>query len=217
MTTKIKVMIVDDHGIVRQGLRTYLDLLEDITIIAEAENGLVALEKVKQFNPDIVLMDLVMPEMDGIEATHKICGSYPDVKVIVLTSFTEDEKVFAAIKTGAVGYLLKDISPPDLAKAIQAVHSGETSLHPEITKKLMNQFVSPKSDIEITPDELTPREMEVLQLIAQGLSNKELAKKLTISEKTVKTHLSSIFSKLHLSDRTQAAIYALKHNLVPDD
>ena len=217
MTTKIKVMIVDDHGIVRQGLRTYLDLIEDITIIAEAENGLDALEKVKQFNPDIVLMDLVMPEMDGIEATQKICGSYPGVKVIVLTSFTEDEQVFSAIKAGAVGYLLKDISPPDLAKAIQAVHSGETHLHPEITKKLMNQFVSPKSDIEITPDELTPREMEVLQLIAQGLSNKELANKLTISEKTVKTHLSSIFSKLHLSDRTQAAIYALKHNLVPDD
>ena len=217
MTTKIKVMIVDDHGIVRQGLRTYLDLLEDITIIAEAENGLDALEKVKQFNPDIVLMDLVMPEMDGIEATHKICGSYPDVKVIVLTSFTEDEKVFSAIKAGAVGYLLKDISPPELAKAIQAVHSGETHLHPEITKKLMNQFVSPKSEAETPPEDLTPREMEVLQLIAQGLSNKELANKLTISEKTVKTHLSSIFSKLHLSDRTQAAIYALKHNLVPDD
>ena len=217
MATKIKVMIVDDHGIVRQGLRTYLDLLEDITIVAEAENGLDALEKVKQFNPDIVLMDLVMPEMDGIEATQKICGSYPDVKVIVLTSFTEDEKVFSAIKAGAVGYLLKDVSPPDLAKAIQAVHSGETHLHPEITKKLMNQFISPKSDIEITPDELTPREMEVLQWIAHGLSNKELANKLTISEKTVKTHLSSIFSKLHLSDRTQAAIYALKHNLVPDD
>ena len=217
MTTKIKVMIVDDHGIVRQGLRTYLDLLEDIIIVAEAENGLEALEKVRQFNPDIVLMDLVMPEMDGIEATHKICGSYPDVKVIVLTSFTEDEQVFSAIKAGAVGYLLKDISPPDLVKAIQAVHKGETHLHPEITKKLMNQFVSPKSEAEITPDELTPREMEVLQLIAQGLSNKELAKKLTISEKTVKTHLSSIFSKLHLSDRTQAAIYALKHNLVPDD
>ena len=217
MTTKIKVMIVDDHGIVRQGLRTYLDLLEDIAIVAEAENGLDALEKVKQFNPDIVLMDLVMPEMDGIEATQKICGSYPGVKVIVLTSFTEDEKVFSAIKAGAVGYLLKDISPPDLAKAIQAVHKGEMHLHPDITKKLMNQFVSPKSVAETSPENLTPREMEVLQWIAQGLSNKELAKKLTISEKTVKTHLSSIFSKLHLSDRTQAAIYALKHNLVPDD
>jgi len=217
MTTKIKVLIVDDHGIVRQGLRTYLDLLEDITIVAEAENGLDALDKVKQFFPDIVLMDLVMPEMDGIEATHRICGSYPDVKVIVLTSFTEDEQVFSAIKAGAVGYLLKDISPPDLVKAIQAVHSGETHLHPEITKKLMKQFVSPKSAIDITPDELTPREMEVLQLIAHGLSNKELANKLTISEKTVKTHLSSIYNKLHLSDRTQAAIYALKNHLVSDD
>ena len=215
MTSEIKVLIVDDHGIVRQGLRKYLDLHENITIVGEAENGFAALEKVNKFTPDIVLMDLVMPEMDGIEATQKIIAAYPGIKVIVLTSFTEDDKVFSAIKAGAVGYLLKDISPPDLAKAIQAVHSGETHLHPDITKKLMNQFVNPKSEAEITPEDLTPREMEVLQLIAQGLSNKELAEELTISEKTVKTHLSSIYSKLNLSDRTQAAIYALKHDLVP--
>jgi len=160
MTTNIKVMIVDDHGIVRQGLRTYLDLLEDISIVAEAENGYDALEKVQQFKPDIILMDLVMPKMDGIEATQKICGSYPEVKVIALTSFTEDEQVFSVIKAGAVGYLLKDISPPDLAKAIQAVHKGETHLHPDITKKLMKQFVNPKSEAETMPDELTPREMK---------------------------------------------------------
>ena len=216
--TEIRAIIADDEAHLRNHLKSLLSRIwPELKIVSEAENGLDALDKVKQFNPEIVLMDLVMPEMDGIEATQKVCGSYPGVKVIVLTSFTEDEQVFSAIKAGAVGYLLKDISPPDLAKAIQAVHSGETHLHPEITKKLMNQFVSPKSDIEITPAELTPREMEVLQLIAQGLSNKELANKLTISEKTVKTHLSSIFSKLHLSDRTQAAIYALKHNLVPDD
>ena len=215
MTSEINVLIVDDHGIVRQGLRKYLDLHENITIVGEAENGFDALEKVNQFTPDIVLMDLVMPEMDGIEATQKIIATHPDIKVIVLTSFTEDDKVFSAIKAGAVGYLLKDISPPDLAKAIQAVHSGETHLHPDITKKLMNQFVNPKSEAEITPEDLTPREMEVLQLVAQGLSNKELAEELTISEKTVKTHLSSIYSKLNLSDRTQAAIYALKHDLVP--
>ena len=214
MTTNIKVVIVDDHGIVRQGLRTYLDLIEEITIVAEAENGLDALEEVKQFNPDIVLMDLVMPEMDGIEATQQICGSYPGVKVIVLTSFTEDEKVFSAIKAGAVGYLLKDISPPDLAKAIQAVHSGETHLHPEITKKLMNQFVSPKSDIEITPNELTPREMEVLQWIAQGLSNKELAKELTISEKTVKTHVNRILKKLGVDNRTKAVLVAMERKVI---
>jgi NarL family two-component system response regulator LiaR len=215
MTPEINVLIVDDHGIVRQGLRKYLDLHENITIVGEAENGFDALEKVNQFTPDIVLMDLVMPEMDGIEATQKIIATHPDIKVIVLTSFTEDDKVFSAIKAGAVGYLLKDVSPPDLAKAIQAVHSGETHLHPDITKKLMNQFVNPKSEAEITPEDLTPREMEVLQLVAQGLSNKELAKELTISEKTVKTHLSSIYGKLNLSDRTQAAIYALKHDLVP--
>ena len=215
MTSKITVLIVDDHGIVRQGLRKYLDLHENITIVGEAENGFAALEKLNQFTPDIVLMDLVMPEMDGIEATQKIIAAHPNIKVIVLTSFTEDDKVFSAIKAGAVGYLLKDVSPPDLAKAIQAVHSGETHLHPDITKKLMNQFVNPKSGTEIIPENLTPREMEVLQLVAQGLSNKELGKELTISEKTVKTHLSSIYSKLNLSDRTQAAIYALKHDLVP--
>ena len=215
MTSEINVLIVDDHGIVRQGLRKYLDLHENITIVGEAENGFDALEKVNQFTPDIVLMDLVMPEMDGIEATQKIIAAYPGIKVIVLTSFTEDDKVFSAIKAGAVGYLLKDVSPPDLAKAIQAVHSGETHLHSDITKKLMNQFVNPKSEAETTLEDLTPREMEVLQLVAQGLSNKELAKELTISEKTVKTHLSSIYGKLNLSDRTQAAIYALKHDLVP--
>jgi NarL family two-component system response regulator LiaR len=215
MTSEINVLIVDDHGIVRQGLRKYLDLHENITIVGEAENGLTAVEKVNQFTPDIVLMDLVMPEMDGIEATQKIIAVHPGIKVIVLTSFSEDDKVFSAIKAGAVGYLLKDVSPPDLAKAIQAVHSGETHLHPDITKKLMNQFVNPKSESETGPEDLTPRELEVLQFIAQGLSNKELAIELTISEKTVKTHLSSIYSKLNLSDRTQAAIYALKHDLVP--
>jgi NarL family two-component system response regulator LiaR len=216
MTTEIKVLLVDDHGVVRQGLRTYLDLFEDINIVGEAANGIEAIDRVNENKPDIVLMDLVMPEMDGIEATRKIMTIHPDIKIIVLTSFSDDDKVFPAIRSGAAGYLLKDISPPDLRKAIQSVHKGETHLHPEITKKLMNQFVTPKVEAEVKTDELTPREIEVLQLIAEGLSNKELAQDLSISEKTVKTHVSSILGKLQLEDRTQAAIYAYKHGFVKE-
>jgi NarL family two-component system response regulator LiaR len=214
---RISVLIVDDHGIVRQGLRTYLDLLDDIEVIGEAENGVEAVAQVRQHRPDVVLMDLVMPEMDGIEATRQVGAISPITKVIVLTSFMEDEMVFPAIKAGAAGYLLKDVSPSDLAGAIQAVHEGETRLHPEITKKLVNQFVSPQAEPTTTPAELTPRELEVLRLLAQGMSNRELAQMLVISEKTVKTHVSNILSKLHLADRTQAAIYAYKHGLVPGD
>lgn len=213
---RISVLIVDDHRIVRQGLRTYLDLLDDIEVVGEAANGAEAVAQVKQYRPNIVLMDLVMPEMDGIEATRQIGDISTSTKVIVLTSFTEDEKVFPAIKAGAAGYLLKDVSPSELASAIRAVHRGEARLHPDITKKLMSQFVSPAVEPMAAPDELTARELEVLRLIAQGMSNRQVAQTLTISTKTVKTHVSNILSKLHLDDRTQAAIYAYKHGLVPD-
>ena len=144
--TKIEVLIVDDHGVVRQGLRTYLELLDDIEVIGEAENGLEAMAQVRQHQPDVVLMDLVMPEMDGIEATRQVSAISPSTRVIVLTSFADDEKVFPAIKAGATGYLLKDVSPADLATAIRAVHAGETHLHPDITKKLVDQLASPKTD-----------------------------------------------------------------------
>ena len=214
---KISVLIVDDHGVVRQGLRTYLELLDDIEVIGEAQNGVEAVALVRQHRPDVILMDLMMPEMDGIEATRQIGAISPTTKVIALTSFTDDEMVFPAIKAGAAGYLLKDVSPPDLAKAIQAVHEGENRLHPDITKKLMNQFVSPKVEPTAAPDELTARELEVLRLIAQGMSNRELAQALVISEKTVKTHVSNILSKLHLADRTQAAIYALEQGLASEE
>ena len=213
---RIKVLIVDDHGIVRQGLRTYLDLLDDIEIVGEAENGVEAVAQVKQHQPHVVLMDLVMPEMDGIEATRQIGTISPETKVIVLTSFTEDDQVFPAIQAGAAGYLLKDVSPTDLANAIQAVHRGEAQLHPDIARKLMSQFVSLTAEPKAAPDELTTRELEVLRLIGRGMSNREIARALTISEKTVKTHVSHILSKLHLGDRTQAAIYAYKHGLVPE-
>jgi NarL family two-component system response regulator LiaR len=211
---KINVLIVDDHGMVRQGLRTYLNLMEDIEVVGEAQNGTEALAQVRRHKPDVVLMDLVMPEMDGIEATRRIGEIHPETKVIVLSSFTEDDKVFPAIKSGAAGYLLKDISPTDLANAIRAVIRGKTQLHPDIAKKLMNQFVDPKARIEGISEDLTPREVEVLGLLAQGMSNAELADALFISEKTIKTHISNILGKLNLADRTQAAIYAYKHGLV---
>lgn len=212
--SKIRVMIVDDHAVVRQGLITFLELQDNIEIVAEADDGPVAVERAKNKKPDVILMDLVMNKMSGIEATRKIKEFDPMVKIIVLTSFSDDKMVFPAIKAGAMGYLLKDISPGDLSKAIESVHRGETQLHPEIARKLMNQFVSPKRSASVNPGELTDREMEVLCLIADGLSNSQLAEKLFISEKTVKTHVSKILAKLDLADRTQAAIYALKHGLV---
>ena len=213
---KIRVLIVDDHGLVRQGLRTYLELMDDLEVIGEAENGSDAVSLVAQHQPDVVLMDLVMPVMDGIEATRRVGVASPGTRVIVLTSFADDERVFPAIRAGATGYLLKDVSPADLAHAIRAVHAGETHLHPDITRKLVDQFAGPETGPRPTPDELTPRETEVLQLIAQGMSNREIGQSLTISEKTVKTHVSNILSKLRLSDRTQAAIYAHRHGVALD-
>jgi NarL family two-component system response regulator LiaR len=217
MTSPIRIVIADDHTIVRKGIRAVLRNLPDIEVVGEASNGWEAIAKVGELQPDVVLMDLVMPGMDGIEATRQIRAISPDTKVIVLTSFSDDDKVFPAIKAGAAGYLLKDVSPPDLAQAIQAAHRGETPLHPDITTRLMNQFVSPGVEPAPVSSELTPRELEVLGLIAQGMNNRQIALALTISEKTVKTHVSNILGKLRLADRTQAAIYAYKHGLVSED
>lgn len=214
---KISVLIVDDHGIVRQGLRTYLELLNDIEITGEAENGFDAVEQVRLLQPDIVLMDLEMPQMNGVEATRQILALNGRTKVIVLTSFTDDELVFPAIEAGATGYLLKDVDPTELHHAIQAVHAGEVQLHPDVMKKLIQRTAAPQKDTISAQGDLTPRELEVLVHIAQGQSNREIALSLSISEKTVKTHVGHILSKLHLSDRTQAAIYAHKHSLAPDD
>jgi NarL family two-component system response regulator LiaR len=220
----IKVLIVDDHAMVRQGLQTFLTLSEGIEVVGEAANGLEAVEQVRQHRPHVVLMDLVMPELDGIEATRRIRALSPETQVLALTSFIDDEKVFTAIEAGALGYLLKDVSPDDLVEAIKAAHRGEAQLHPEATKKLMSQVVTKARQPEPAPSkpgkpgsaELTERELEVLRLIATGLSNREIAQELTIAEKTVKTHVSNILSKLHLADRTQAAIYALQEGLGPE-
>ncbi len=210
---KIKVLIVDDHAIVRQGLHTFLELQPDIEIVGEAENGLEAVEHTKHGCPDVVLLDLVMPKMDGIEATHKILESCPGSKVLILTSFGDDDKVFPAIRAGALGYLLKDIPPAELVKAVREAHGGKAQLHPDIARKLMAEVAGRGEKPGPEPDALTEREGEVLRLIARGYSNQQIARELTLSEKTVKTHVSSILSKLGVEDRTQAAIYALKQGL----
>jgi NarL family two-component system response regulator LiaR len=213
--SKIRVLIVDDHRVVRQGLRTFLELQPDIMVVGEAGDGQTAVEMTRQLHPQVVLMDLVMPGLDGISATRQLKALGIGVNVIVLTSFTEDDKVFPAIQAGASGYLLKDVSPDELVEAIRAAHRGEARLHPNIARKLMEQVVQQAGAIRHTPPgELTDREMDVVRLVAHGHSNHEIAQALVISEKTVKTHISNILGKLQLEDRTQLAIYAIKHGLV---
>jgi NarL family two-component system response regulator LiaR len=213
-TIKIKVVIVDDHEVVRQGLRGFLEVQEDFELVGEAGDGITAVEMVKKVSPDVVLMDLVMPRLDGIEAIRQIKANNPNTKVIALTSFTDNNKVFPAIQAGASSYLLKDISPNNLAEAIRAAYRGEARLHQDITRKLMEQLASSASSTHSTKiDGLTERELEVIRLVAQGRNNSEIARLLVISEKTVKTHVSNILSKLHLDDRTQLAIFAIKNGL----
>ena len=215
---KIKVLIVDDHQVVRQGLRTFLELNEDILVLGEAADGLDAVELAARLKPDVVLMDLVMPRLDGIAATNKIKSLGGGTKVIALTNFTEDDKVFPAIQAGACSYLLKDVSPDALVDAIRAAHRGEARLHPEIMRKLMAQVAAqPASNKQSNGPQLTDREQEVIRLVTQGKSNREIADVLVISEKTAKAHISNILGKLGLDDRTQMAVYAIKHGLVNPD
>jgi NarL family two-component system response regulator LiaR len=219
---KIRVLVVDDHAMVRQGLRTFLELQDQSTfpikVTGEAANGLEAVKLAKQTQPDIVLLDLVMPEMDGLQATPKIIEASPNSRVIILTSFGEEDKVLPAIRAGAQGYLLKDIPPTELVQAVREAYQGRVQLHPEVAKKLMSLAAAmgaPTTNHAATKSEngLTDREQEVLQLIADGRNNREIAERLVISEKTVKTHVSNILGKLHLQDRTQVAIYALQQGL----
>lgn len=210
-TQQISVLIVDDHSVVREGLRSFLELHDDIKVIGEASSGAEAIRLTGRLSPDIVLMDLVMPGVDGIEATRQICAQFPRTKVIALTSFLEDEQLFPALDAGVSAYLMKDLSPRDLARAVCAVHAGESELHPDAAKKLMAEYQT-RTDGP-GAQSLTQRETEVLQLIATGLSNREIAERLVISQKTVKVHVSNILGKLNLSDRTQAAIYAIRQGL----
>ncbi|QHG20135.1 response regulator transcription factor [Nostoc sp. ATCC 53789] len=208
----IKVLLVDDQGLIRQGLRALLELEPDLEIVGEAENGEQAINLVAEFQPDVVLLDIRMPIMDGVAATKEIQKRFPKTKILVLTTFDDDEYVSAALQNGAMGYLLKDTPSEELAVAIRAVYKGYTQLGPGIVKKLLTQF-SNGTPIHSTPvpstlTELTPREKEVLRLIATGASNREIAQELYISEGTVKNHVTNILNTLNLRDRTQAAIWA---------
>jgi DNA-binding NarL/FixJ family response regulator len=210
--TEIRVLIADDHAVVRQGLRTFLELQEDIEVVGDAADGAAALAGVERFEPDVVLMDLVMPGLGGVEAIRRLRTLRPETRVLVLTSFLDDEKLFPAVRAGAAGYLLKDVEPSELVRAIRTVADGESLLHPAVAARLMEEF----SDTErpVADEALTAREREVLLLIARGLPNKQIALELGIAEKTVKTHVSSILGKLGLTDRTQAALYAVRAGLI---
>jgi DNA-binding NarL/FixJ family response regulator len=205
----IRLLLVDDHAVVRQGLRMFLNLDPDFEIVGEATDGNAALKLARELQPDVVLMDLLMPGMDGIEATGIIRREMPDVEVIALTSVLEDSSVVGAIRAGAIGYLLKDTEADELIRAIKAAAGGQVQLSPQAAARLMREVRAPES-----PESLTERETEVLRLLAQGQSNKEIARDLSIGEKTVKTHVSSILGKLNVSSRTQAALYAVRIGLV---
>ena len=215
--TKIRLLLADDHAIVRKGLQLYLKTQPDFELAGEAATGTEVLERVAELAPDIVLMDLHMPVLNGIEATRRIKESHPAVKVIVLTSFSDHDHVLPAVKAGARGYLLKDIEPDELADAIRRVHAGKVEVHPEVAGLLMESIAGvggAEPEKAASPfDGLTARERDVLRLIASGLTNKEIAEALHITEKTVKTHVSHVLAKLDLTDRTQAAILAVKHGL----
>jgi NarL family two-component system response regulator LiaR len=216
-TIRIRVLLTDDHAIVRKGVRALLTTERDIEVVGEACSGAEALAQAETLHPDVILMDLVMPELDGIEATRQITSKLPGTHILVLTSFAADEKVFPAIKAGALGYLLKDSCPEELVEAIRKVYRGEPSLEPSIARKLLMELSHPPKQQPLAADPLTEREFDVLRLIAKGCSNKEIAVKLSLSDLTVRTHVSNILAKLHLASRTQAALYALQKGITSLD
>jgi len=205
----IHVLIVDDHAYIRKGVRAFLEEVEDIDVVGEAADGIEAIAQSRALQPDVILMDIVMPHMDGVEAISQITTQQERVRVIALTSFATDDKIFPAIKSGAMGYILKDSEPKELVNAIRRVYLGEPSLDPGIARKVIQEISRPSKG-QPTPDPLTEREEEVLRLVAKGLSNQEIAKQLVIAEVTVRTHVSNILSKLHLANRVQATLYALR-------
>jgi DNA-binding NarL/FixJ family response regulator len=214
----IRVLIADDHAVVRQGLRTFLELQDEIEVVGEAADGIEALELVQRTEPDVALLDLVMPRLGGLEAIRRIREVAPATRVLVLTSFADDDTVLPALRAGAAGYLLKDVQPPELVGAIRTVHAGEALLAPAVATMLVEQLAAEDGDGAADRQEhLTRREREVLVLLARGRANKVIARDLGVSERTVKTHVSNILGKLNLTDRTQAAVYAVRHGIVPKD
>ncbi|HDQ73353.1 MAG TPA: response regulator transcription factor [Chloroflexi bacterium] len=212
MDEMIRILIADDHAVVREGLRGLITSEPGMDVVGEASDGREAVSMARELSPDVILLDLVMPHQGGIEAITEIKEENPNARILVLTSFSDDDKVFPAIKSGALGYLLKDSSPQELLGAIRQVYRGETSLHPSIARKLIHEIKQP-SDLPAADDPLTTREVEILKLVAQGLSNQEIGEALVISDRTVRTHVSNILTKLHLANRTQAALYALREGL----
>ncbi len=212
MSGSIRVLVVDDHLVVRKGIRTLLATEPGIEVVGEAAHGAAAVAEAARLEPDVILMDLMMPQMDGIAAIQEILAGRPDARILVLTSFAADDQVFPAIRAGALGYILKDTGPAELVNAIHQVYRGEPSLHPSVARKVLQELAQPPRQPP-TGEPLTERELEVLRLLARGESNQQIAAALGISEATVRKHVSSILSKLHLASRTQAALYAVREGL----
>ncbi len=210
----IRVMIVDDHAVVREGLRTFLQLQDGIEVVGEAADGREAIELAPRLSPDVILMDLVMPRLDGVRAMRELRDLVPDARVIVLTSFLDDERLMPAVQAGAAGYLLKDVEPAELARAVRTAHAGEALIDPTVAARLLRTLSTPQGPVAGDGERLTRREREVLELIAAGRSNKRIAVELGIAEKTVKTHVGHVLAKLGVSDRTQAALLAVQQGLV---
>ncbi len=213
MAEPIRVLIVDDHAVVREGLRAFLQVQEEISVVGEAGDGHEAVQQAEACHPDVILMDLVMPRLDGVAAMRELRTHVPHSRVIVLTSFLDDDRLLPAIQAGAAGYLLKDAEPAEIARAIRAAHAGKTIIDPSVASRLV-QAIADGAGLPARADLLTRREREVLELIARGRSNKRIALELGISEKTVKTHVGHLLAKLGVSDRTQAALLAVQHGLV---
>jgi NarL family two-component system response regulator LiaR len=214
MTSPITVLIVDDHEVVRNGVRAYLDTLSDIKVVGEAASGEQSIDLAAEHVPDVVLMDLILPGMDGVEATRSIKNISPRTQIVVLTSFHQDEHIFPALQAGAISYILKDMKMDKLADAIRKAARGEVTLHPRVAARVIREIHSPGREKLSPYTQLTERELEVLKLIARGMSNSRIAEELVISENTVKGHVSNILSKLHLADRTEAAVYAWQEGIV---
>jgi NarL family two-component system response regulator LiaR len=217
MTESISVLLVDDHAVVRQGVKAFLATQPDLSVVGEASSGEEAVTLTTQLIPDVILMDLIMPDVDGVETTRRVKQASPRSQVVVLTSYHEDEHIFPALKAGALSYILKDVSAEELASAVRKAAAGEAVLHPRVAARVIKELQGRREDMLNPFTELSERELEVLKLIADGMSNAEIAAKLVLSEKTVKGHVSNILGKLHLADRTQAAVYAWREGVVRKD